>query len=212
MTPKDIGFGTLDGFTNPLKLPGDGGLLGLLDASEAPIEMSAGRERVELAPGRATEVLAYRAERGSREYLNPTIRIEKGAMLAVDLRNGLEEDTTVHWHGLRVPWEMDGHPARPVRAGAGYRYEFRVRERGGTYWYHPHGMGNTASQAYLGLAGLLLVEDDEERALAEVLDLRLGETDVPLLLQDKSSDLTADSSTSPPRAGSSWATTGTRCW
>src|SRR5215218_5189579 len=54
-----------------------------------------------------------------------------------------------------------------------------------TYWYHPHPHGRTAIQTYSGLSGLYLVEDEDERKLTEALDLRFGETDIPLLIQDK---------------------------
>jgi blue copper oxidase len=84
-----------------------------------------------------------------------------------------------------MDWRMDGHPFRPVAPGAAYENAFPVRDRGGTYWYHPHPHGGTARQTYSGLAGLYLVEDEEVRRLAEALDLRLGETDISLLIQDK---------------------------
>jgi FtsP/CotA-like multicopper oxidase with cupredoxin domain len=80
---------------------------------------------------------------------------------------------------------MDGHPFRPVAPGSAYRYAFPVQDRGGTYWYHPHPHGGTAHQTYAGLAGFLLIEDEDERTLSEALDLRLGKTDIPLLIQDK---------------------------
>jgi FtsP/CotA-like multicopper oxidase with cupredoxin domain len=56
-----------------------------------------------------------------------------------------------------------------------------VNNRAGTYWYHPHTHGRTAAQTYMGMAGMLIVEDEED----EVLDLPSGEFDLPLILQDK---------------------------
>lgn len=90
----------LEAFTNPLRMPEDGGPFGLLDASGAPLTVSAGRESVELAPGRATEMLAYRVEHGGAARLNPTIKVEKGTTLALDLRNELEEGETVALESL----------------------------------------------------------------------------------------------------------------
>src|SRR5215218_3702459 len=175
----------LDNFKNPLHLPGDDGLMGVLDASNASAGFTAQKEGVEILPGKSADLLAYHAERDGKSYVNPTIRVQKGKQLSAEFTNDLDEETTVHWHGLHVDWRMDGHPFHPVAPRATYRYSFPVQNRGETYWYHPHPHGRTAIQTYSGLAGLFLVEDEEERDLTEALDLRLGETDIPLLIQDK---------------------------
>jgi len=60
-------------------------------------------------------------------------------------------------------------------------YEFTVLDRAGTYWYHPHPHGRTGPQAYMGLAGLLLIHDEEEQSLG----LPAGEYDVPIVIQDR---------------------------
>jgi blue copper oxidase len=175
----------LNNFTNPLRLPGEEGLMGVLDASNASAGFTAHKVSVEILPGKGAELLAYHAERDGKTYVNPTIRVKKGKELSAEFTNDLGEETTVHWHGLHVDWRMDGHPFRPVAPGATYHYSFPVQDRGGTYWYHPHPHGRTAIQTYSGLAGLVLVEDEDERKLTEALDLRFGETDIPLLIQDK---------------------------
>jgi suppressor of ftsI/bilirubin oxidase len=146
------------------------------------------RERVELAPGKETEMLAYRAERDGRLWLNPTFLVRSGAEFSVNLANELDEDTTIHWHGLHLDWRMDGHPLLAVHPGDSYRYAYSVANQGGTYWYHTHGHGNTARQVYMGLAGLFIVEDKDERRLNEALGVELGETDLPLIIQDKNFD------------------------
>ena len=114
-------------------------------------------------------------------YPSPTLRIESGERLLVRLRNELPEPTNIHWHGLAVPADMDGHPADVVAPGAARDYGFDVAERAGTYWYHPHPDGRTGKQVYSGMAGFLLVGDAEER------DLRLpsGRHELPLLIQDR---------------------------
>jgi blue copper oxidase len=175
----------LNNFKNPLRLPGEDGVMGVLNASDVPARITAKKESVEVVPGKSTELLAYHAERDGKTYANPTIRVQKGKEFSVEFANDLDEETTVHWHGLHVDWRMDGHPFQPVAPGATYRYAFPVRDRGGTYWYHPHPHGGTARQTYAGLAGFFLVEDDDQQRLDEALDLRLGETDIPLLIQDK---------------------------
>jgi blue copper oxidase len=175
----------LDNFKNPLRLPGDGGLMGVLEASDVSVRVIAHKESIEVAPGKRTDLLAYRAEQNGKTYVNPTMRVRKGKQFSVEIVNDLDEDTTVHWHGLHVDWRMDGHPFRPVAPGSTYEYAFEVQDRGGTYWYHPHPHGGTARQTYSGLAGIFLIEDEDEKRLGEALDLRLGKTDIPLLIQDK---------------------------
>jgi blue copper oxidase len=178
----------LDNFKNELLLPGKDGLLGILETSADPMELVARRERVALAPGKETEMLVYRAERDGMVWLNPTFLVETGDAFSVSLTNGLDEETTIHWHGLHLHWRMDGHPLRAVRPGTSFRYAYPVANRGGTYWYHTHGHGNTARQVYMGLAGLFIVEDEDERRVNETLGVRLGETDLPLIIQDKGFD------------------------
>jgi blue copper oxidase len=178
----------LDNFTNPLRLPGGDGVMGILDASDTPLRVTTCRESIEVLPGKRSEVLAYRVERDGEIYLNPTIRVRTGANFSTELANGLDEETTIHWHGLHVDWRMDGHPLLPVAPDATYRYAYPVENRGGTYWYHPHAHGTNARQAYSGLAGFFIVEDEVEQRLSEALDLKLGGTDIPLLIQDKMFD------------------------
>jgi blue copper oxidase len=170
----------------PSPIPGRAGLLGILSVSlTTPFQLTTQRASVELVPGRAAQLLVYRAEQAGNTFLNPSLVVQRDTTLAVDLLNQLDEGTTIHWHGLDVEWTMDGHPLHTVAPGATYQYQFVVRNRGGTYWYHSHAHEHTAQQVYRGLAGFLLVEDEEQRRLARALDLTLGETDIPLLLQDK---------------------------
>ena len=114
--------------------------------------------------------------------LAPTIRVRKGAAFSAQLQNQLSTETNIHWHGLTVPSNMDGHPKDIAKAGGGsFAYNFPVLDRAGTYWYHPHPHKNTARQTYMGMAGLFIVEDPSEGTLG----LPSGEFDVPLVLQDK---------------------------
>src|SRR5215207_6664223 len=175
----------LDNFKNPLRLPGRDGAMSVLDTADAPVRLTAQQESVEVVPGKRTNLSAYSAERGGRTYVNPTVRVQNEKEFSAEFANDLDEETTVHWHGLHVDWRMDGHPFRPVASGSTYRYAFPVEDRGGTYWYHPHPHGGTARQTYAGLAGFFLIEDEEQQRLKEALDLSLGESDIPLLIQDK---------------------------
>jgi FtsP/CotA-like multicopper oxidase with cupredoxin domain len=117
-------------------------------------------------------------------YLGPILRLRRGQKVRIDFINRLDQPSTVHWHGLHVPDTMDGHPRFAIGRGERYRYEFEVRNRAGTYWYHPHPHGHTGEQVYFGLAGLLLVSDEEEQALP----LPRGQYDLPIVIQDRSFD------------------------
>ncbi|NOT85505.1 MAG: multicopper oxidase domain-containing protein, partial [Methylococcaceae bacterium] len=117
-------------------------------------------------------------------YLAPTLTFQQGQKVRIYLKNELPAHSILHWHGLHVPANMDGNPMYAINTGETFVYEFTVRNRAGTYWYHAHTHGKTARQVYSGLAGLLIVSDKEEQAL----DLPHGEFDIPLAIQDRSFD------------------------
>ena len=117
-------------------------------------------------------------------YLGPTIRVRRGQKVRVTLVNELSSETIIHWHGQHLPEAMDGHPRFVVQPNEQYVYEFTVQNRAGTYWYHPHPHQQTGGQSYYGLAGLLIIHDEEEEQFA----LPQGEFDVPLVIQDRTFD------------------------
>jgi len=89
----------------------------------------------------------------------PLLRVRQGERLDAMLVNRLAKPTTIHWHGIRVPNDMDGVPdltQDAVMPGEVFPYSF-VCADAGTYWYHPH--GNSAEQLGRGLSGVLVVEE-----------------------------------------------------
>lgn len=158
------------------------------------IELRAQPDEVSIRPGRPTRVWRYRGKllRGQASaldaaasgYLGPIIRVRRGQRIRVDLVNALTEPTIIHWHGLHVPDDMDGHPRFAIAPGERYVYEFTVLNRAGSYWFHPHPHGRTGAQVYAGLAGLFLISDDDEASLG----LPAGEQDMPLVIQDRNFD------------------------
>lgn len=175
------------GFGNPLRLPGTSGLYGVLPASEFR-EVHVVRTEIEVLPGQRTPYLAYAVESGGKQFLNPALLARRGDEMRVRLVNDLDEPTVIHWHGLSLDARNDGNGMTVVEPGKSLDYAFQLRDRASMYWYHPHAHGFIAKQAYHGLASLLFIDDDEETALRRELDLALGETEIPLVLQDRQFD------------------------
>jgi FtsP/CotA-like multicopper oxidase with cupredoxin domain len=171
-------------FARPLRLPGRRGLLAWT-VVDRPLLLTAGIQREPILPGRTTDLWGYRDGHGA---VNPVLRVRRGHTLDVTLQNRLGEDTTIHWHGLHVDERNDGSGLHPVAPNDVYVYRFAVRNRAGLYWYHAHPHHRTGAQIHQGLAGMLIVEDEEDDALRTQLDLTPGVTDLPLMIQDKAID------------------------
>jgi FtsP/CotA-like multicopper oxidase with cupredoxin domain len=139
------------------------------DAAAPVVEvlLVAAPARLELLPGRLTDVLAYNGTSPG-----PVIEVTEGDRLVVRFRNELSEPTTVHWHGLHLPFSQDGSPFHPVEPGAEHVYDVPIpKGSAGTYWYHPHPHHRTGYQVGKGLYGALIVRapDDPLRHLPERL-------------------------------------------
>ncbi|MGH3695770.1 MAG: multicopper oxidase family protein [Pseudonocardiaceae bacterium] len=105
--------------------------------------------------GSVVRTWSYGGQLSGRE-----IRVRRGDLLAVSLRNGLPEATTIHWHGVALRNDMDGVPVLtqlPTRSLGDFRYEFTVPDAG-TYFFHPH----AGVQLDRGLYVPLIVEDPGE--------------------------------------------------
>jgi suppressor of ftsI/bilirubin oxidase len=174
-------------FTNLLRLPGASGLYGVMRASDFR-EVRVVRTEVEVLPGKRTPFLAYAVESGGKQFLNPALLARRGDELRVRMVNQLDEPTIIHWHGVSNDARNDGSGLFVAEPGQAYEYAFKLRDRSSMYWYHPHPHGFIPGQAYHGLASLLFVEDEDEVALRRSLDLALGETEIPLVLQDRKFD------------------------
>lgn len=162
--PNWIVEGTFD---RPLPIPG---------ALVGSGSLTAGFSTAELLKGRSATTLAY-----GNGFLGPTVRAAKGETVNIALTNNLSEETNIHWHGLVLPEDMDGHPRHVVAPGGTLHYTLPILQRAGTYWYHPHPHGLTARQVFMGLAGMFVVSDEDEDALG----LPSGDFEIPLIIQDK---------------------------
>jgi bilirubin oxidase len=129
----------------------------LTNASREPgtieVTLSASARRMSLVPGVETDVYTYNGT-----IPGPTLEVREGDRVLIHFRNDLPEETTVHWHGLHIPWNADGSPFHPVAAGARVDFDFTIPEgTAGTYWYHPHPHHRTAPQVAKGLYGAIIV-------------------------------------------------------
>ena len=119
-------------------------------------DIVAAETEVELLDGKKLKVWAY-----NNQVPGPTLRIRLGDTLRVHFTNKLPQETTIHWHGVRVPNNMDGVPHAtqpPIQPGESFTYEFTPKDAG-TFWFHPH--VRSSEQVERGLYGLLIVEDRE---------------------------------------------------
>ncbi len=116
-------------------------------------------------------------------YLGPTLRLRNGATVNINYRNKLDEKTTMHGHGMHVPAIMDGGAHQIIEPNQTWMASYTVKQHASTNWYHPHLMGKTADHVMNGLAGLIIVDDDNSEALD--LPKRYGIDDIPLIIQDR---------------------------
>ncbi|MCW2291401.1 FtsP/CotA-like multicopper oxidase with cupredoxin domain [Pseudomonas sp. BIGb0408] len=119
-------------------------------------ELIAAPHDIELVPGHVTPAWTFGGQAPGVE-----LRCRQGDELRVRFINHLPEATTIHWHGIRLPLEMDGVPyvsQLPVLPGEYFDYRF-VTPDAGSYWYHPH--ESSAKQLGRGLVGPLIIEERE---------------------------------------------------
>lgn len=145
VSPADVGgpvFPQPVGFTNLSS-----------KAHTVEVRLAAAPFQAELVPGKKTNLLAYNGS-----IPGPTLELAEGDHVVVHFTNNLAEPTTVHWHGMHIPAAQDGSQLAPIAPGASRDIIFDVPVgTAGTYWYHPHPNGQTASQAEHGLAGVVRV-------------------------------------------------------
>ena len=141
-------------------------------------ELTAQKGSVSFIDGLETPTYGFNGD-----FLGPTIRFRRSEMIEIDVINELNEKTTVHWHGLHIPGEMDGGPHQVIEPGAVWKPFFEVAQEAATLWYHPHLLGKTGEQAYKGLAGMIIIDDENSDALA--IPKKYGVDDIPLIIQDK---------------------------
>jgi blue copper oxidase len=119
-------------------------------------------------------------------YLGPTLLLNRGDSVSINVVNNLMDTTTIHWHGMHVSAMNDGGPHMVIPPGTIWNPGFTVRDHASTYWYHPHLHMMTNLHASLGAAGVVIVRDSAESALN--LPRTYGIDDFPLVIQSKCFD------------------------
>ncbi len=114
----------------------------------------------------------------------PTLFINKGDLVHMNVTNNLNESTTVHWHGMHLPSVMDGGPHQVIPAGTLWQPYWTVMNQATTLWYHPHLHETTQAQMTKGIGGFIIVKDPQEAALA--LPRTYGVDDIVLALTSRS--------------------------
>jgi FtsP/CotA-like multicopper oxidase with cupredoxin domain len=113
--------------------------------------------RTEFIPGRIVDAWGFNGS-----IPGPTIQANEGDRVRLVVENRLPEGFSMHWHGLEIPFEMDGMPGISqdlIAPGATFNYEFTLRQNG-TFFYHSH----MAMQEMMGLIGLFIIHPREAHA------------------------------------------------
>jgi FtsP/CotA-like multicopper oxidase with cupredoxin domain len=149
MTDQDL-FTTETAGLPPVSTPG---VTRLRDGDRLQLGISAVRKTLD---GAELRMLAYNGS-----VPGPTLHVDQGSEITVDIRNEGDVETTVHWHGLRLENRFDGVPHEtqaPIPVGGGYSCRVQFPDAG-FYWYHPHMREDYAQE--MGLYGAIIVEPSD---------------------------------------------------
>jgi bilirubin oxidase len=116
-------------------------------------------------------------------FWGPTLILEKGDSIHINVTNNLMDTTTIHWHGMHLPALMDGGPHQPIAPGQTWSPYWKIDNYAATYWYHPHLHMMAEEQLLKGLGGMIILRDSTEKTLA--LPRTYGVDDIPLALSDR---------------------------
>jgi bilirubin oxidase len=150
-----------------------------LSGNFIPLEIK--HDHVHFFSGSQTETMGINGP-----ILAPTIILNKGQQVTMQVTNLLFDTTTIHWHGMHVAPENDGGPHTTIPPFSMWEPSFEVMDHAATYWYHPHLHHMTNMHVQMGLAGMIIVRDHEEAVLN--LPRTYGIDDIPVIIQTKGFD------------------------
>ena len=169
-----ISFANAQVFTNSVAIPS------VLTGTNINLSVHTGT--VSFYPGFNTNTIGF----NNYNYLGPTLMLNKGDSVHINVTNNLTDTTTLHWHGMHVSPKNDGGPHTTVAPGTTWTPKFKVRDDAAMYWYHSHLHMHTTEQVTKGQAGLIIVKDPVEGALT--LPRTYGVDDIPLVVQTRAFD------------------------
>jgi bilirubin oxidase len=132
----------------------------------------------------------------NESFWGPTLFINKGDVVSLNVTNNLIESTTIHWHGMHLPSVMDGGPHQIIPPGTLWQPYWTVMNQASTLWYHPHLHQSTQAQMTKGLGGFIIVKDPTESALA--LPRTYGVDDIVVALTSRSYNAATNTFVTPP--------------
>ena len=141
-------------------------------------DLTVAYDSVEFIPGYLTQTAGVNGP-----ILGPTLIINKGDAVSINVTNELSDTTTMHWHGVHLPSEMDGGPHSKIAPNTTWSPNWIAMDNASTMWYHPHLHHTTYKQVMMGVSGIIINRDPTESALD--LPRIYGVDDIPLVLQTK---------------------------
>jgi FtsP/CotA-like multicopper oxidase with cupredoxin domain len=158
---------------NPVAIPP------VLTGTTFDLNLQAGS--VQFYPGQPTATFG-----ANGNILGPTLMVNQGDDIVINVANNLPQETTIHWHGMHVSPQNDGGPHVVIPQGTTWSPQIPVLDWAGTYWYHPHLHHFTNDHVQRGIAGFVIVKDAHEATLN--LPRTYGVDDFPLAVQTKAFD------------------------
>ena len=129
---------------------------------EAAIELTMQAAKKEFFNGVLSNTFGYNGN-----FLGPTLRVQNNQQITLTTNNTIGEPSTIHKHGLHVPGNVDRGPHQRINSGSSRTEILNIDQEASTNWYHPHLMGSNAEHVYKGLAGMLIVEDENSHNLLD---------------------------------------------
>ena len=159
----------------PLQIPTQS--FGELEGNSRRFQLTLQRGSSSFLPGLQTETIGINGS-----YLGPTLRFHRNEEVSLSVTNQLGEPSTLHWHGFHLPAIQDGGPHQTIENSATWNPSFTVVQFAGTFWYHSHMLDTAGEQVYRGLAGMIIVDDEQQQV---PLPDTYGVDDIPLIIQDR---------------------------
>ncbi|CAI3945103.1 Multicopper oxidase with three cupredoxin domains (includes cell division protein FtsP and spore coat protein CotA) (SufI) (PDB:2YXV) [Commensalibacter communis] len=119
----------------------------------------------------------------NQAFFGPALVLDVGKKTSIAIHNQLPDPTTLHWHGLIIPGASDGGPQDLIPPKTSQTVELTLQQPASTCWVHPHTHGQTGKQVTMGLAGLMLIQDEQSKNLP--IPKQWGKDDIPVILQDR---------------------------